>query len=240
MGFLKFVPDTLKDSLKRRLRIPEATFRLENLKSAGFRPTKAVDCGAYKGDWSRTMKHLFPDISILMIEPQEEMASGLQALVEEHPGCLYRQAALGARSETKHFLSQNSNSRVVQESDLHLFDSEKVQIVETVTLDALLEDSAFAEGVDCLKIDSQGYEIEILQGATRLLDSVELVQLEISVIQIGPCPSSFEVMQYMNERGFLLYDIFDFNYRPLDAALWQVDCVFVRQDSPLVESREWA
>jgi FkbM family methyltransferase len=239
VNFVRLIPESVKDLVKQRLRVPESHLRLRNLKRAGFIPSKAIDCGAYRGDWSRSLKRIFPEIEILMIEPQEEMGALLDPLAQENPSWAYEQVALGARSEKKHFLSQRSNSRVVKEEDLHLFNSEDIQIVQTSALDDLVQASSSMINADYLKIDSQGYEIEILNGARRVLETVQVVQLEVSIIQIGPCPSSLEVMDFMAERNFVLYDIFDFNYRPLDKALWQVDCLFVRQDSPLLQSKEW-
>jgi hypothetical protein len=41
-------------------------------------------------------------------------------------------------------------------------------------------------------------------------------------------------------KGYQPYDIMGNNYRRRDRALWQTDIMFVRGDSPLIASREWA
>ncbi|MCH8192053.1 MAG: hypothetical protein IIC80_11965, partial [Chloroflexi bacterium] len=36
---------------------------------------------------------------------------------------------------------------------------------------------------------------------------------------------------FMKERGFVAYDIFGHNYRPLDGAMCQIDMAFVKEKS---------
>ena len=43
-------------------------------------------------------------------------------------------------------------------------------------------------------------------------------------------PEFFEVIKFMKDKGFVVYDILNGFYRPLDKALGQVDIVFVKED----------
>jgi hypothetical protein len=49
-----------------------------------------------------------------------------------------------------------------------------------------------------------------------------------------------DVIRYMTERGFAIYDIVGAAYRPLDGALARLDVVFVRDDSPLRAEHRYA
>jgi hypothetical protein len=62
------------------------------------------------------------------------------------------------------------------------------------------------------------------------------VLLEVSVVPVnqGAPPLIGDVLSFMRDRGFVLYDLCTLFRRPLDAALVQLDVVFVRADSPLV------
>ena len=42
-----------------------------------------------------------------------------------------------------------------------------------------------------------------------------------------------EVLHFMKQRNFVTYDICSFLRRPLDHALWQIDIIFLREDSKL-------
>jgi len=64
--------------------------------------------------------------------------------------------------------------------------------------------------------------------------------LEVSWLRIGPVPLLEEVLGVMTGRGYVPYDIFGQNYRPLDRALWQTDILFLRRDSTLLQNTAWS
>jgi FkbM family methyltransferase len=103
------------------------------------------------------------------------------------------------------------------------------------TLDTLLP--GLTHGA-LLKVDAQGYELEILRGARRALETAAAILLEISIIGINEgAPLLDEVIPFMKQRGFVAYDIFEIHRRPLDGALNQVDIIFVREDSALISDK---
>ncbi len=52
-------------------------------------------------------------------------------------------------------------------------------------------------------------------------------------------PDFLEIVKYMADQGFLVYDFLDGLFRPLDNALGQVDVVFVKKDGPFRKSASW-
>lgn len=87
---------------------------------------------------------------------------------------------------------------------------------------------------DFVKLDVQGYEIEVLKGADRILQSAEFVLLEVSIWQYNAgSPLLGTVVDWMSARGFRVYDLFEFSRRP-DDVLVQMDLLFVREDSALL------
>ena len=93
-----------------------------------------------------------------------------------------------------------------------------------------------------LKIDAQGYELEILRGATNVLEKAEAVLLEIAIIEINEqAPLLHDVVQFMKDISFVTYDIVEIHRRPLDGALNQIDVIFVREESALIyDKRHYA
>ena len=102
------------------------------------------------------------------------------------------------------------------------------------TLDLLAGEHRM-ERVDLLKLDVQGYELEVLNGAAALLLRADLVLLEVSLLPIiQGAPLMPEVIAFMRARNFVPYDICTHMRRPSDLTLWQVDMLFARADSPLL------
>jgi hypothetical protein len=70
----------------------------------------------------------------------------------------------------------------------------------------------------------------VLAGATETLRAAEYVVLEVSFFEFfRGGPLFHDVLAFMQARGFVAYDIFGFQYRPLDGALSQADVAFVRE-----------
>ncbi len=97
------------------------------------------------------------------------------------------------------------------------------------------------KGPYLLKVDVQGAEIEVMEGTFRIVNDLEVVILEVSLFQFFiECPQFFDVMNYMNARGFCVYDVFGEKYRPFDGALGQLDLIFVKKNGQFRKSHFWA
>ena len=80
-----------------------------------------------------------------------------------------------------------------------------------------------------LKVDAQGAECLILQGARRVLQSVEVLLLELSVGNYNPGgPLWLDVHTFVDTLGFRAWDVAEL-HRGAAGALLQLDVVFVRK-----------
>lgn len=83
------------------------------------------------------------------------------------------------------------------------------QEVELLTLDALVEGQRL-EGVDYVKLDTQGTELECLQGAARLLQEhrIGVIKTEVMFLPLYRGQALFaETDLYLRSRGFVLLDL---------------------------------
>jgi hypothetical protein len=110
----------------------------------------------------------------------------------------------------------------------------KMQIVATETvpvrrLDGILAAHAFSRGF--LKIDTQGYERQVLEGAAETLGRCVGVQLELPIGHLYEGVWSFrEALDYMDGLGFVLAQNVPTNpFTDDPAAVIEFDCVFRRK-----------
>lgn len=227
------LPEPWKRRIKTTMGFKDMASRLANLKRAGFRCTGAVDVGAYAGEWAR-LAHAHFLCPVIAIEPQPEQQEALARLAQHMP-LRIEPVALSAVPGTMAFHLEETNSRLAAPGD------DSTEALHTVIVERL--DQVLARHPEfrpnLIKIDVQGAELQVLEGAGTCLAGMEVVILEVSIIRIGPVPVFSEVIDYMARSGFRLYDFLPMYYRPLDGALWQGDAFFVRNDSALVRSLAW-
>ncbi len=109
-----------------------------------------------------------------------------------------------------------------------------------MTIDSLVADGSMPVP-ELAKLDVQGFELEALRGAESLFGTTEVFILELTLLEtINPgWPIVHEVVAFMAERGYYLYDLPGFLRRPLDGALAQIDACFVKVDSFLRADGTW-
>jgi FkbM family methyltransferase len=114
------------------------------------------------------------------------------------------------------------------------------RVVPVVAIDSLVKRGTIAIP-DVVKVDVQGYELEVLRGARCLFGHTAAFILETSLFEfLSGQPLLHDVVSFMAERGYVLYDIPHTSRRPFDGSLAQADLCFVRKDGPLRSSNRWA
>lgn len=232
------LPETWKRYIRAELfQVPETESSLRRMKRLGFNPAVAVDVGAYVGNWTRSFRRIFPDSQVLMIEPQASKIAMLAKVTAELRNVELRLVLLGAKAEANvGFCESETASSVLTESENRRPPNTYLPMT---TLDAITEGSAFARP-GFIKLDVQGYEIEVLRGGVRTLESAEAVLMEVNLLGLYEgVPLFHESAAYMGKQGFQVYELGSLIRRPYDGALWQADVIFVRNSSPLLSSKRW-
>jgi FkbM family methyltransferase len=219
---------------KERLSRPRLGGALVHVRGCGIAPKTIIDVGAAYGDWTATCHRVFPAPRYLLVEPLQEFADLLNARVQELGNAVYVPAAAAKASGVQriHVHPDLVGSSLLLETEGHGVDGFEREIPAT-TVDEVVR-SHEAPGPYLLKVDVQGAELDVLGGAAETLRSTDLIILEVSFFRffMGG-PQFYDVVAYMRETGFVVYDIFNLLYRPLDGALAQADVMFVPNGSPL-------
>jgi len=126
------------------------------------------------------------------------------------------------------------SSILPQSSAATTFDSRAAVIrVESVRVARL--DDVFAElpqgKAPFLKIDTQGYERQVLLGASKCLSRFVGVETELPIIHLYEGTWRFhEAVAFMNERGFEISNLIAVNYDRADpVSLVEVECIFYKR-----------
>src|SRR5262249_5627754 len=134
------------------------------------------------------------------------------------------------------FHEMETASSVLEE---HVAQPARVRSYPMETIDHLIA-SKVAEQPDFLKLDVQGYELEVLRGAENSLKSMAAVLAEVNLIDIyRGAPLLDELIWFMRDQDFVVYDICGLTRRPLDQACWQADFIFVPRGSVLRSDKRW-
>ena len=212
---------------------------LRTIARAGVQPECILDVGANKTNWSRVAANVFPNARFILIEPQQEMLPNLKAFCAEHPNSRYVLAGAGAQPGE---LVQTIWDDLEGSSFLPPTDASKAgkqRKTPIVTIDSVLEEEKYIPAVT--KLDIQGFELEALKGASKLFGQTECFILEVSLHEyVRGMPSPYQVIEFMHQRGYEVYDICDYSHRPLDGALGQMDIGFGRVQGKLFADRRWA
>ncbi len=232
----KIVPMPLKVLLRRAadglipsLRHLDMGKRMKRLQLLGVDPKVIFDVGAARGEWARFAHSLWPAARIIGVEPNERNVPLLDQLKRDVPQFDYRRSFLGPERKVVKYVERDTQTSLLDEEGISGAANAEAPMT---TLDDLADEVGIAPQL--LKMDVQGFELEVLKGAARSLRGVEVVLMEVSFIRFGPhMPIAHEVIAFMAEQGFVMYDVAGIYRRAEDDALGQMDFIFVLDESPL-------
>jgi FkbM family methyltransferase len=212
--------------------------RLRLFKSLGFSPECIYDIGASNGSWSRVISTVFPDARYHLFEPLAEVVPSYKELLDinlnSKMNATLHPIALGEKCGIASLFMNSSyfGSSFLLEKETERFPSSID--VEMLTLDAAVQKFSLPQP-QLLKLDTQGYELNILKGAEETLKQVDIILLEAWVIRgYGQnTPLLFELAEWLARRNFFLLDVTG-EYRNNTGLLSTLDCFFVRQPGCVV------
>lgn len=196
-----------------------------------------IDVGANTGQYAVHVRRLGYTGPILSFEP---LSSAFASLAKNASGdALWTpiNLALGKASGTAeiHIARNSASSSLLPMLQRHLdaapyakpIGSEQIEVR---TLDEVFPQFAATSERAFLKVDAQGFEREIVEGASQSLSRLVGIQLELSLQQLYEGQMLFgEMFDLMRSLGFRLQDIWPGFTDPRTSELLQVDGVFLSQ-----------
>jgi FkbM family methyltransferase len=181
---------------------------------------------------------IWPTAKIACFEPLEHRVSELKELAKHNSGIEVFPCLLGATpAESVPLHVSETASSVLTE---HVETNFPVRNYSMRTVDEIVMTHFDGEPPEFMKIDVQGYELEVLKGSEKSLAGIRGILAEINLLDIHQgVPLLAEVIAWLYERDWLAYDICGLTRRPLDRALWQADFVFLPKSSILRADKRW-
>jgi FkbM family methyltransferase len=207
-----------------------ATFAaaLARLRRRNLKLGTVIDIGASDGRWTREVLPLFPTARFLCVEAQPAHEAKLKDFVSQHSQVEYALCAAGERVGETSFDATDLLGGWVQNRPY----GSKSITVPMSTVDQLVNERQLCEPF-LIKLDTHGYEVPIITGAAATLQKTHALVVEVYNLPAGPPAVPFyEFCRWIASYGFRCIDMFDPLYRPLDAAFWQMDLLFLRDTRP--------
>lgn len=174
-----------------------------------------LDIGANVGQTARRMRHHFPDAEIHSLEPLASTYTELQRNARRL-GIKTHKVALGARNEAAEIQLQpggtSSELNTLVAGSHH--PGQAGAGVETVEVRTLQTFAAGADitRIDILKIDTEGFDLEVLKGAGAWIDDqrIPFILTEVSMNPKNTFHVPFEIVKgFMEQRGYYLFGLYD-------------------------------
>jgi len=202
-----------------------------------------LDVGAHVGEFAGEARKALPNAAIFSFEPIPECFTELVANMGRDPKFKAFQLACGQKSETTQFRRFDGTARSSVLPMTGLMEASfpgsglETQIkVEVRPLDAWAAEIRMSDPI-MLKIDVQGFEAQVLRGATRTLERCALVYLEVSVIELYEGQALLpEIDAILTGAGFSMMGFSGMLPRSAATGLYvQADAVYRR--SPAVKAK---
>lgn len=208
---------------------------LERIVKRGMHVDTVVDVGASNGSWSETCMRYFSTASYLLLEAQPCHVPALEACCQRHSNAQYILAAVGNEDGSCFFDDGDPFGGLASNAPTEACKT----VLPMVRLDSAIRKAGLA-GPYLLKLDTHGFELQIILGAEEMLRNTELAVIEAYVFRLNDKALLFyELCSEMDKRGFQMIDFSEPLWREKDMALWQWDLFFVKKENPVFRSNSY-
>jgi FkbM family methyltransferase len=202
-----------------------------------------IDVGANKGDWTLQALEIAArrnsGISVYAFEP----CASTRALLSQRLSCyegvrISGNALSSSEGEVCFYINENGAGT----NSLSEISGSQRELVTMTTLDSFLSEGGIG-AVDMLKIDTEGFDFEVLKGSERALTAglIELVQFEYNWRWLINHVALRDVIEFIKDKPYRLgklvgdaIEIFDQWHFEMDR-YFESNYVLIRTDSRLLD-----
>lgn len=203
--------------------------RFDLLKKQGFHPSVIYDIGSHIGEWTTQFSKIFPNSTFHLFEANRDHEKICYGPHVHYVllGNTDDRIVTYHKSTSENIFWTTGNS-IYKENNIHGCEYIPIEM-KMKRLDTFVKEHNLPLP-EMIKLDTQGSELQILQGAPETLKHVNIILMEISLHQWNDGgPLIHDVIVEMDKLGFVLIDIPDFHY--VNDVLIQIDGIFCKKDS---------
>ncbi len=202
----------------------------KSLYQSGCRVNTLVDVGVGQG--TPGLYDAFRTAALVLVEPVREFEPFLKEITQKYGGT-YHLTALGSQNGEqvmnvypRHLRKSTLLARTNPQMAPNLAEQRAIPVT---TLDLLSADQGFSPPFG-LKIDTEGFEYQVVLGGAKFLQQTRFVIAEVSVARRFDGSYSFGAFNtLMEENGFVLNDIINIRKKS-GGPVSYLDIVYLRND----------
>ena len=197
-----------------------------------------LDVGANSGQYALSLRRFGYKNKIISFEPGSDAYLKLiQNAKNDSKWNIYEKVGLGNKKKNiKLNISQNSVSSSFKSiKKLHLLNQPDSKYIKTektkiVNLDEVFKKFCKIKENIMLKIDTQGYEWEVLQGSKKSLKKIKAIQVELSFEDLYLNQKNWlNISKFLEHNGFKVFRIIDGFKNKNSGQVFQSDFFFINK-----------
>ncbi len=193
-----------------------------------------VDVGANRGQFALISRKIFPQATIHSFEPLEEPAQIFKRIFDNDPNVTLHTCAIGREKTTAtiHVTKADDSSSLltITEKQASMFPGateKETRQVSVLPLSQALGTTSIPPA-SLLKIDVQGFELDVLQGCEDILNKFSHLYIECSFIELYAGQAlAHQIIAWLEQRNFVLSDVRNLYYEKSGKAI-QGDFLFTQ------------
>jgi FkbM family methyltransferase len=180
-------------------------FMCECFREFNVQPRGVIHVGGHFGEEYPIYKEAGAR-KIIFFEPMSETFAELKRQVGKKSDVMLVHKALGHKEELREIYvnrGTGESTSFLQPTDLYEGHFEDVRrLIPVTTLDVFLDGLDEKEGFDTLITDTQGFDLQVLHGATKSLEQIRYVYTEVSCGHYHGEPTITEFDSFLSRFGF--------------------------------------
>ncbi|SNR76897.1 methyltransferase, FkbM family [Haloechinothrix alba] len=200
-----------------------------------------IDVGAHKGQYARQLRQAGYNGHIVSFEPVPEIFAHLESKAEKDPKWTVYGCALGRAEDTLEMnVVSGTMSSILPPSEYGTGRYKRFRDITSVEvpvrrLDQMLDEiipDELTEPRLYLKMDTQGYDLEVFAGMGERMHEVVGMQSEVAVLQIYEgMPRLTEAIDTFEKAGFEITGMFPVTREAGTGRVLEFDCVLARTEA---------